>query len=137
MMMKAYISVSYRNRKLISKEINAIIDTLNVFKIVPFVFIDNYLFTAKEEKEMMQQAMADIDNCDLLIAETSDKAIGIGIEAGYARAKQKPVIYIRQKESEHSTTVSGISDFQIIYEDCNDLQKQLADTLKKIIKTGK
>lgn len=135
--MKAYVSVSYRNRKFIDKEINAIIDTLNDLKIIPFVFVDNYLFDAEQEKEMMQQAMADIDKCDLLIAETSDKAIGIGIEAGYAKARNKTVIYVRKKEAEHSTTVSGISDLQIIYDDCNDLQKQLADAINKLIKTGR
>jgi len=133
--MKAYISISYGKRKLFYKEINAIIDTLNDLNLTPFVFVDNYNFEITEEKEMMQQAMADIDNCDLLIAETSDKAIGIGIEAGYAKAKNKPVIYIRKKEAEHSTTVSGISDFQFVYNDCNDLQKQLAITINKLIKT--
>lgn len=70
---------------------------------------------------MMQQAMKDIDSCDLLIAETSDKVIVIGIEVGYARAKGKPVIYVRHHNAEHSTTISGISDFQIIYINPKDL----------------
>lgn len=134
-MMKAYISVSYKNRKLMINELNAIVDTLKDLKIVPFIFVDNYLFDNKQEKEMMKQAMADIDECDMLIAETSDKAIGIGVEAGYAKARQKPVIYLRKKEAEHSTTVSGISDFQIIYEDCNDLEEKLFLTIKEIIET--
>lgn len=115
------------------KELNAIISTLKEFKIVPFTFVDNYKFDLTREREMMQQAMVDINNCDLLIAETSDKGIGIGIEVGYAKAKDKPVIYIRQKDAEHSTTVSGISDFQIVYTDINDLQNQLSNTINKII----
>jgi 2'-deoxynucleoside 5'-phosphate N-hydrolase len=41
---------------------------------------------------MMAQAFLDIGQSDFLIAETSDKGIGIGIEVGYARAKQKPII---------------------------------------------
>lgn len=81
---------------------------------------------------MMQQAMASIDDCDLLIAETSEKAIGIGIEVGYAIAKGKQVIYIRNKNAEHSTTVSGTSDFQIVYDDANDLEQQLNSVLNKI-----
>jgi len=130
--MTAYISISYSKRKLLDKELTAIIKTLNEFKINSFVFVDNYKFDPAQEREMMQQAMTDIDNCDILIAETSDKAIGIGIEVGYAKAKNKPVIYIRQKNAEHSTTVSGISDFQIIYSGINDLQLLLADTLGKL-----
>ncbi|MGE5108787.1 MAG: nucleoside 2-deoxyribosyltransferase [Sphingobacteriales bacterium] len=131
--MTAYISVSYSKRKLIDKELNAITDTLNKFKIVPFIFVDNYKFDLTQERQMMQQAMKDIDNCSILIAETTDKGIGIGIEVGYAKAKNKPVIYVRQKNAEHSTTVSGISDFQIIYEDNNDLQKKLSETINKIV----
>ncbi len=129
--MKAYISVSFSKRKSIEKEITAIIDTLNEFNFSSHVFVDNYKFSLSEERQMMKQAMADIDNCDILIAETSDKGIGIGIEVGYAKAKGKSVFYLRRKDAEHSTTVSGISDFQIIYVDTNDLQYQLAGLLNK------
>ena len=130
--MRAYISISFNRRKFFDDELTAITSVLNEFKIVPFVFVDNYEFQSTQERQMMQQAMSDIDNCDILIAETSDKGIGIGIEVGYAKAKGKPVVYVRQKMAEHSTTVSGISDFQIVYSDGNDLQKQLANILNKI-----
>jgi len=70
---------------------------LNCFKIQPFVFVDNYAFSPAREKQMMQQAMNDIDRCDLLIAKTSDKGIGIGIEVGYAKAK-KQTRYLRQAQ---------------------------------------
>jgi len=76
--------------------------------------------------------MADIDNSDILIAETSNKGIGIGIEVGYAKAKGKPLIYLRNQNAEHSTTVSGICDFQIIYKNIHDLKNQLIHTFSKI-----
>jgi 2'-deoxynucleoside 5'-phosphate N-hydrolase len=135
--MTAYISVSFSKRKCIDEELTAIINTLHEHKIAPFIFVDNYKFDSTQERQMMQQAMTDIDNCDILIAEVSDKAIGIGIEVGYAKAKNKLIIYIRKKEAEHSTTVSGISDRQIFYSDINDLQKQLGSTLKEIVKSHK
>jgi len=130
--MTAYISVSFGNRKLVEKELAAISDTLRKYKISPFIFVDNYKFDSIQEKQMMQQAMTDIDRCDILIAETSDKGIGIGVEVGYAKAKNKPVIYVRKKQADHSTTVSGISDFQIFYNDANDLQEQLVNILNEI-----
>ncbi|MFM2225013.1 MAG: hypothetical protein RJA07_1215 [Bacteroidota bacterium] len=130
--MKAYIAVSFSKRKLVDQAINAILDVLNEWKISAFVFVDQYQFDTTQERQMMQQAMADIDNCDLLLAETTDKGIGIGIEVGYAKAKGKTIIYLRQNEAEHSTTVSGISDFQIVYLDTTDLKKQLAATVEKI-----
>jgi nucleoside 2-deoxyribosyltransferase len=131
--MTAYISISFNKRKLLHKEVAAIIEALADFKISPFIFVDNYKFDLLQERQMMQQAMSDIDNCDILIAETSDKGIGIGVEVGYGKAKGKPVVYVRHKDAEHSTTVSGISDFQIVYRDTNDLQEQLVHTLKGIM----
>jgi len=132
--MTAYISVSFNNRKSLHEELTAIAVVLNENGIAPFIFVDNYKFDATQENEMMQQAMIDIDRCDLLIAETTEKGIGIGVEVGYAKAKGKPVIYIRRKTSEHSTTVSGISDYQIFYGDVYGLKQQLSEIIG-ILKT--
>lgn len=130
--MKAYIAVSYSKRKLVDKEIALIIETLNTFDISSFVFVDNYKFDISQEKQMMSQAMNDIENCDILIAETSEKGIGIGIEVGFAKAKSKIVIYLRHQNAEHSTTVSGISDFQIVYSNNKDLKNKLIDIVNQL-----
>jgi nucleoside 2-deoxyribosyltransferase len=131
--MKAYISISYNKRHELNNELQSIIETLKESHIKPFVFVDNFKFSPGKEKEMMQQAIVSIDDCDLLIAETSDKGIGIGVEVGYAKAKGKPVIYMRNKKAEHSTTVSGISDFQVIYDDIKDLKEQFIIVLSRVI----
>ena len=118
-------------------EINAIKENLAVFKIRSFVFVDEFIINSAQEKEMMQQAMRSIDESDLLIAEVSDKAIGVGIEVGYAKAKGKTVIYIRNENAEHSTTVSGISDFHIVYKDVTGLKELFNHVISKIIKDKK
>lgn len=133
--MKVYISVSYAKRKFLDKEINTITEVLKKTEVVPFVFVDNYKFDIAQEEQMMQQAMVDIESCDLLIAETSDKGIGIGIEVGYAKAKNKPIIYVRRKNAEHSTTVSGISDYQIMYSNTDELKEKLEGIINKIMST--
>ena len=135
-MTKAYISISYNKRQELNGELQSIIDTLKAFHIKPFVFVDTFKFTSEQEKEMMQQAISAIDDCDLLIAERSHKAIGIGIEVGYAKAKGKRVIYMRNRNTEHSTTVSGISDSQIIYKDEVDLKQQLSGVLYGMINSA-
>ncbi len=132
--MKAYVSISFSKKKQLEKELNSIIKVLSFYKIKPFVFVDNFNFTKDQEKEMMIEAMKAIDDCDLLIAETSDKAIGIGVEVGYAKAKGKPVFYLRNKKAEHSTTISGISDFIILYEDISDMERKLQHVLTRLIK---
>lgn len=123
--MQAYIAISYNKRIQLQPALNAIKEVLNQYSITPFVFVDHYNFNSTQEKEMMQAAFAEIEKCDLLIAEVSDKAIGIGIEVGYAKAKNKPVIYLRHVAAEHSTTASGTSDYIVIYSDDADLKKQL------------
>ena len=128
----AYIAVSYSKRKILQKELEALAQVLNEFSITPFIFVDKYNFTSSEEDEMMQQAFTEINKCGLLIAEISDKAIGIGIELGYAKAMNKPVIYLRNKNAEHSTTAAGASDYKIIYTDADDLSKQLSEVLAKM-----
>ncbi len=123
--MKAYIAIPYQGRNEIREELDTITSILNQCGVSPLIFADQNSFKAEEEQQMMQQAMEDINESDWLIALASEKAIGIGIEAGFAKGKGKPVIYIRRMEAEHSTTLSGISDYQIIYVDLQDLGQKL------------
>lgn len=117
--------------------ISGIKETLLGKRIEPFVFVDEFKFNSEQEKEMMQQAMRSIDSSDLLIAVVSDKGIGIGIEVGYAKAKGKLVIYLRNKNAEHSTTVSGISDFSVVYDDVPELKLLLNEILMEILAVKK
>jgi hypothetical protein len=130
--LRAYVSVSYSEKQTMRAALDSITSTLARFKIESFIFVDHYSFTSDQEVEMMKQAMKDIDDCDLVIVEASYKAIGIGIEAGYGKGKNKPIIYLRRKDAEHSTTVSGISDFHIIYDGISDLQSKLSDVIEGI-----
>ena len=132
-MKKAYLALSFQKRKALQNEVAAIQQALSSFNTGLFVFVDNYLFTKDQEKQMMQQAFADIDNSDLLIAEVSEKAIGVGIEIGYAVAAQKPVIYLRNAEAEHSTTAAGAASRVIIYENPEDLSIKLSAVLPALI----
>lgn len=132
--MKAYIAVSNNKRKELEKEINAIISALNTRNIEPFLFVDRFHFSSTQEREMMTQAVKSIDECGMMIAETSEKAIGVGVEAGYSKASGKLLIYVRKKTAEHSTTVAGISDYQVYYSDCNDLKQQLENIFLRVFK---
>lgn len=132
--MKAYIAIGLNSRKKLDPEIQAMQQVLSGHNIAAFIFVDKYHFKSDQEKEMMQQATADISNCDLLIAEVSEKAVGVGIEVGYAKGKRKPVIYVRQASAEHSTTASGISDYSIVYSSPLDLGTKLRSILAEVLK---
>ena len=131
-MKKAYLAISYSNRKLFDKEVKSLIEICKKNNIELLSFVDKYNFKEDEEKEMMKTAFLEINKSDFLIAELTTKSIGVGIEIGYARAKKKPIIYLRKKNSEYSTTASGSSNFNIEYENENDLIELMKNLLKKL-----
>jgi nucleoside 2-deoxyribosyltransferase len=128
-MKKAYLSIGFQNRQQLLPETELMRDVLAASQISLFIFVDNYQFPPNEEKQMMQQAFREIDASDLLIAETSEKAIGVGIEIGYAVAMKKPVIYLRKNDAEHSTTAAGSAGYTLIYDNQEDLGKKLSNLL--------
>ena len=72
-------------------------------------------------EKIMRETFAKIDSVDLVVIDVSEKGIGLGIEAGYARAKGKELIVTARKGTEVSTTISGIADQVIDYESISDI----------------
>ena len=131
-MKKAYLSIGFKNRQLMEPEIQLIREVLLTNQISLLIFVDNYRFSPSEEKQMMMQAFREIDGSDLLIAEVSEKAIGVGIEIGYAVARKIPVIYFRKSSAEHSTTAAGSAGYVLIYDNLQDLNEKLSNFLPNL-----
>lgn len=125
-MKKAYLSIGFQSRALRSEETETIRSVLAAAGYTLFVFVDIYRFSADEEKQMMAAAFREIQDADLLIAEVSEKAIGVGIEIGYVAALHKPVLYLRNATAEHSTTAAGAAGFSIVYRDVAELSTLLS-----------
>jgi nucleoside 2-deoxyribosyltransferase len=49
----------------------------------------------------------------------------VGIEIGYAFAKQIPIIYLHKENAEYSTTASGSASHSIMYHNETDLVNKL------------
>lgn len=130
-MPRAYLAISIDHRTQLEPVIQTLRFTLHQAGIDLFIFVDQYRFSLQEEKAMMQAACREIDDSDILIAELSVKAIGVGLEAGYAVAKGKPVWYLRNAAAPHSSTVSGIATEQLLYLDEQDLADQLTHSIRK------
>lgn len=129
-MKKGYFAISFADRKKFTDTIAYLTEELTKQNIELLVFVDKYNFKSHQEKEMMTTAFAEIDKSDFLIAELTNKSIGVGIEIGYAFATKKPIIYIRQKGATYSTTTAGCSDVILEYENKTDLTTQVAKSLK-------
>ncbi|NLR91179.1 nucleoside 2-deoxyribosyltransferase [Flammeovirga agarivorans] len=121
-MKKAYLGISFSNRKKFDKEIETLSLLLKQHNYHLFVFVDHYHFQPQQEQEMMATAFQEIDNSDLFIAELTTKAIGVGIELGYAYAKGIPVVYLLKKGSEYSTTAAGCASTIIEYDNIEDIE---------------
>ena len=128
-MKTAYFGISKSNRVHFDKEINQLKKCLVKHSIKLLVFVDKYNFKLGQEKEMMTIAFEEIDSSNFLIVELTKKAIGVGVEVGYAFAKQIPIIYIKRKDANRSTTVEGCSDYSIEYEN----EFHLSEEIEKII----
>ncbi|MCW1949019.1 MAG: nucleoside 2-deoxyribosyltransferase [Candidatus Shapirobacteria bacterium] len=122
---KIFISYDFSNKEKYLKFHQELTKFLKIGhnQVYSFVFAKHQKF--KNNQDMMDQALNKIKKSDILIAEISNKQIGIGIEVGYAKALKKYIIYIRQQNSEYSTTVGGISDLIIEYSDIKDLIKKI------------
>ena len=124
-MKTAYFGISKSNRVNFDNEIDQLKECLSKHEVDLLVFVDRYNFKAGEQKELMTTTFKEIDRSEFLIVEVSKKAIGVGIEVGYAFAKRKPIIYIKRKDAKHSTTVEGCSDFIIEYENEFHLSEEI------------
>jgi len=91
----------------------------------PIVFVRRYAFAPDDVDAMMHTSFAHIRDCDLFLAELTHKVVGVGIEAGYAAAHSKPIIYIRHQSAPLSTTLSGIAGEAIVYSDTATLTRRL------------
>jgi len=75
----------------------------------------------------MQFTFEQIDSCDLVIIDLTDKGVGLGIESGYAFAKGIPIITIAKKGSDISETLIGISRDILIYNNPESLDVLFKD----------
>ncbi|MBI5652800.1 MAG: nucleoside 2-deoxyribosyltransferase [Chloroflexi bacterium] len=80
-----------------------------------------------DSRELMARTFAAIDASDLVVIDLTEKGVGVGIEAGYARAKQIPIIVIAQRGADISTTLHGIARNVIFYNEPGDLAHLFAN----------
>lgn len=76
-----------------------------------------------DARELMARTFAKIDACDLAIVDLTEKGVGVGIEAGYARAKNIPIVAIAQSGADISETLRGIARAVFWYAGADDLAR--------------
>lgn len=125
--MRVFIGIKYhkdgRNTKLV-KELKDIIKSLGH---QPYSFTDEGYIN--NEKEMMQRTFQELDKSDIVLLEISESSFGVGIEAGYAFAKNKKIVTIVNESQSTSRTLKGISNHCLSYKNSTDLKEKLREAL--------
>ena|SRR3989344_14087 len=126
--MRVYLAIKFKedlsNKKLI-EDIAEILERDGIETQVMVRDFENLGRKKYEPLELMKIAFGAIDRADVLLVEFSEKGVGLGIEAGYAYAKLKPVIVIAKVGSEISDTLRGIAQDIIFYNEPSDLANKI------------
>ncbi len=128
--MKAYIGIKYHedySNKLVVDKISSFFEKKGYETICIVRDIKDNEQTEYTPTELMELTFKKIDTCDLVIIELTEKGVGLGIEAGYAYAKEIPIITIAKRGSDISETLVGISNKVILYDDIENIDIQLKD----------
>jgi len=77
------------------------------------------------QNRLMNKSKEEIEKCDVLLIDMTNKPTSRAIEAGIAFAQNKKIISIMKKGTKIKDTTRGISDAMIEYENIKDIVKPL------------
>ena len=129
---RAFLSRSFSQRHEMKPIVDVILDIAKDTDIDVYDFVTRNTFEG-DYNVMMEKSFAELRACDFVIAELSYKAIGVGIEIGYAVAINKPILYLRREATEYSTTVGGVATHALVYADTENLALTLPTVMQKIL----
>lgn len=134
--MKAYLAIKFHEDCKNKKLINDISNSLQKAGFNSIVIVRDYEKWGKVNftpEELMKLTFKLINESEIIVVEFSEKGVGLGIEAGYAYANNKPIIVIAKKNSDISTTLRGISKKIFFYNNPEELIEKFKEL--KTIKT--
>ncbi len=127
--MRAYFAIKYHEDQQNREVIEQISDRLAAHGVETVCIardVEKWGAVELDPEALMTTSFAEIDACDLVIIELSEKGVGLGIEAGYAYARQLPIITLARRGADISTTLRGISTLVFRYPSYEALDRWLA-----------
>lgn len=128
--MKVYITYQFKDADLeelkdkLEELSKAIVESTGWKPFIFFRDIQNWQKGTMDINEVVRRAMEEIEKCDAILVEASEKARGPYFEAGYAKALNKKVIVIH-KEGTEANFLEALADIKIVYKDLEDLREKL------------
>jgi 2'-deoxynucleoside 5'-phosphate N-hydrolase len=124
MSIKAYLGVKYyedHRNKQDTELISMVLKRNGIETVCVARDIEKWGDTQLPSKELMKRTFYEIDHSDIVILEMSEKGVGLGIEAGYAFAKERPVFVLIKEGKELSNTMDGVATKVILYGDPEEI----------------
>lgn len=132
--MRVFLSIKYhpdmRNRALI-EAISAALRVGGMDTICVVRDLEAWGTVAYTPQALMEATFAAIHQCALVLVELSEKGVGVGIEAGYAYARQKPIVVLAPTGADLSSTLAGIATLVVRYNSHDDLAAILAQIMEE------
>lgn len=129
--MKAYIGIKYHkgyiNKPVVDK-ISSALEKKGYKTMCIIRDIEKEGQLRYTSHELMKITFKEIDDSDVVIIELTEKGVGLGIEAGYAFAKNVPIITIAKSGSDVSETLVGISKTVIFYDNIGEIENIIENT---------
>ena len=129
MSITAYLAIKFHadhKNKLSIEQISAALMSAGIRSICVTRDLEKWGTVHFEPADLMLKSFEAIDTSDFVVIDLTEKGVGLGIEAGYAWAKGKPIITIAKAGSDISTTLQGISEQIVLYETFDDLNALFA-----------
>lgn len=127
-MKKVFLSIKFyedfRNKEII-ENLTTVLENLGFEVVVVAKDYEKFGKVSFSPSELMKLTFSLIDDSSLVIVEFSEKGVGLGIEAGYAHAKNIPIIVIAKNGSDISSTLQGIASEIIFYDETIELEDKL------------
>lgn len=116
--MKIYLAIKYhsdnQNKPLI-EQISSHFTGQGHSVVCAVRDFENWGEKALNPQELLFMAFKAIENSDLVLIEATEKGMGVGIEAGFAFARNIPVLTIAKPGSDISSNLRSLSKKVITY----------------------
>lgn len=129
-MKRMFVTVTFKGEDN-KKDIEYVCSLVKKAGFEDFCFVrdvEHYQKTFDDPKELMKQALIEIEKSDYLLIDLSDKPTGRAYEAGIAFALGKKVIVILKSGTQIKDTTRGIATKIIEYDTLEDIVKPLSES---------
>jgi hypothetical protein len=107
-------------------------DLYNPIKISPLSKKHSFIFPHDGNDELFSSKEFFRKDCDLVIAEVSYPATGLGIELGWANMLNIPIVCILKKDSKITNSLKSVSNHFLEYSNSEELLVRIEEAIQCI-----